>query len=77
VSINYSFAPKLNNKQFVVKKLNYYHDIKLSIIGLCMLEPEKIIITDDHPLFRKALLETLKEHLPDTQWLEAETGAHY
>ena len=38
-----------------------------------MLQPEKIIITDDHPLFRKALLETLKEKLPDTQWLEAET----
>ena len=38
-----------------------------------MLKPEKIIITDDHPLFRKALLETLKESLPTTQWLEAET----
>jgi len=38
-----------------------------------MLQPEKIIITDDHPLFRKALLETLKENLPNTQWLEAET----
>jgi DNA-binding NarL/FixJ family response regulator len=38
-----------------------------------MTQPEKIIIADDHPLFRQALLGTLKAKLNDTQWLEAET----
>ena len=38
-----------------------------------MLQPETILIADDHPLFRKALLETLKKELNDTNWLEAET----
>jgi DNA-binding NarL/FixJ family response regulator len=38
-----------------------------------MIQPEKIIIADDHPLFRQALLSTLKPKLNDTQWLEAQT----
>lgn len=38
-----------------------------------MIQPEKVIIADDHPLFRQALLETLKLKLSETQWLEAET----
>ena len=38
-----------------------------------MIQPEKIIIADDHPLFRQALLGTLKAKLNYTQWLEAET----
>nr|WP_254797029.1 hypothetical protein [Moritella viscosa]SHO03094.1 DNA-binding response regulator, LuxR family [Moritella viscosa] len=35
--------------------------------------PEKIIIADDHPLFRQALLIALKEQFKTTHWLEAET----
>lgn len=35
--------------------------------------PDKIIIADDHPLFRQALLIALKEQFKTTQWLEAET----
>ena len=31
-----------------------------------MLQPEKVIIADDHPLFRHALLETLKSKLTST-----------
>ena len=38
-----------------------------------MMQPEKVIIADDHPLFRQALLETLKTELSNTVWLEAET----
>ena len=38
-----------------------------------MIQPEKIIIADDHPLFRQALLGTLKAKLTYTTWLEAET----
>lgn len=37
-----------------------------------MFQPEKIIIADDHPLFRHALLETLKPKFAQTQWLEAQ-----
>jgi DNA-binding NarL/FixJ family response regulator len=40
-----------------------------------MIQPEKIIIADDHPLFRQALLSTLKLKLTQTQWLEAQTIA--
>ncbi len=40
-----------------------------------MIQPEKIIIADDHPLFRQALLGTLKNKLTKTQWLEAQTIA--
>lgn len=40
-----------------------------------MIQPEKIIIADDHPLFRQALLGTLKNKLDQTQWLEAQTIA--
>ncbi len=40
-----------------------------------MIQPEKIIIADDHPLFRQALLGTLKSKLTETQWLEAQTIA--
>ena len=40
-----------------------------------MIQPEKIIIADDHPLFRQALLATLKNKLSHTQWLEAQTIA--
>lgn len=38
-----------------------------------MIQPEKIIIADDHPLFRQALLGTLKAKLSYTQWFEAQT----
>ncbi|MFT5757036.1 MAG: DNA-binding NarL/FixJ family response regulator [Alteromonadaceae bacterium] len=38
-----------------------------------MIQPEKIIIADDHPLFRLALLDTLKSKLTKTTWLEAQT----
>jgi DNA-binding NarL/FixJ family response regulator len=38
-----------------------------------MIQPEKIIIADDHPLFRQALLGTLKSKFIDTAWLEAQT----
>ena len=38
-----------------------------------MIQPEKIIIADDHPLFRQALLSTLKTKLVATQWFEAQT----
>jgi DNA-binding NarL/FixJ family response regulator len=38
-----------------------------------MIQPDKVIIADDHPLFRQALLETLKVKLSKTRWLEAET----
>jgi DNA-binding NarL/FixJ family response regulator len=38
-----------------------------------MFQPDKIIIADDHPLFRQALLDTLKSKLSNTQWLEAQT----
>ncbi len=40
-----------------------------------MIQPEKIIIADDHPLFTQALLGTLKNKLSQTQWLEAQTIA--
>ena len=40
-----------------------------------MIQPEKIIIADDHPLFRQALLGTLKHKFTSTQWFEAETIA--
>lgn len=40
-----------------------------------MIQPEKIIIADDHPLFRQALLGTLKLKLTQTTWLEAQTIA--
>lgn len=40
-----------------------------------MIQPEKIIIADDHPLFRQALLGTLKTKFTYTQWLEAQTIA--
>lgn len=38
-----------------------------------MVQPQKIIIADDHPLFRQALLGTLNNKLQQTQWLEAQT----
>ena len=38
-----------------------------------MIQPEKIIIADDHPLFRQALLSTLKTKFAQTTWLEAQT----
>ncbi len=38
-----------------------------------MIQPQKIIIADDHPLFRQALLGTLKPKLSYTNWLEAQT----
>jgi len=40
-----------------------------------MIQPNKIIIADDHPLFRQALLDTLKSKLTQTCWLEAQTVA--
>ncbi len=38
-----------------------------------MFQPEKIIIADDHPLFRQALLATLEVKFRQTLWLEAQT----
>lgn len=38
-----------------------------------MSQIDKILIADDHPLFRQALLETLRIKLNETQWFEAET----
>jgi len=38
-----------------------------------MIQADKIIIADDHPLFRQALLGTLKAKLTYTKWLEAQT----
>lgn len=38
-----------------------------------MFIPDKVIIADDHPLFRQALLETLKNKMSSTQWCQAET----
>jgi DNA-binding NarL/FixJ family response regulator len=38
-----------------------------------MNSPLKIIIADDHPLFRQALLQTLTLKLPNVDWVEAET----
>jgi DNA-binding NarL/FixJ family response regulator len=40
-----------------------------------MIQPEKIIIADDHPLFRQAILATLNPKLPSTVWIEAQTIA--
>lgn len=40
-----------------------------------MLQVDKIIIVDDHPLFRQALLGTLQPKLSQTRWLEAQTLA--
>lgn len=38
-----------------------------------MIQPQKIIIADDHPLFRQALLEMLQAKLTQTQWFQAQT----
>lgn len=38
-----------------------------------MIQPDKIIIADDHPLFRQALLGTLTPKFSNTTWLEAQT----
>ncbi|GHF89198.1 response regulator transcription factor [Thalassotalea marina] len=38
-----------------------------------MIQPQQVIIADDHPLFRQALLDTLKVQLTQTQWVEAQT----
>lgn len=35
---------------------------------------DKIVIADDHPLFRQALRQTLAMALPDVEWLEAESA---
>jgi DNA-binding NarL/FixJ family response regulator len=40
-----------------------------------MIQPEKIIIADDHPLFRQALLGTLKTKLTCANWFEAQSIA--
>lgn len=40
-----------------------------------MIQPEKIIIADDHPLFRQALLGTLKPKFGKALWYEAQTIA--
>jgi DNA-binding NarL/FixJ family response regulator len=40
-----------------------------------MIQPKKIIIAEDHPLFRQALLGALKPKLVYTNWIEAETIA--
>lgn len=40
-----------------------------------MIQPDIIIIADDHPLFRQALLTTLKPKFSATNWLEAQTIA--
>lgn len=36
--------------------------------------PKKIIIADDHPLFRQALLVALNAEFSSTAWIEAETA---
>lgn len=33
--------------------------------------PEKLLIADDHPLFRAALVEAVKQHAPQCQFIEA------
>lgn len=38
-----------------------------------MVSPDKIIIADDHPLFRQALLATLTSQFTDASWFEAQT----
>lgn len=38
-----------------------------------MNQPNKIIIADDHPLFRQALLATLQPKFNQSLWLEAQT----
>ncbi|WP_133408474.1 response regulator transcription factor [Parashewanella tropica] len=38
-----------------------------------MFLPEQVIIADDHPLFRQALLETLNGRMSKTEFIEAET----
>ena len=38
-----------------------------------MIQPDKIIIADDHPLFRQALLGTLKPKFVKATWYEAQT----
>ncbi|MGB1237098.1 MAG: response regulator [Pseudomonadales bacterium] len=38
------------------------------------MTPKKIIIADDHPLFRQALLQTLKVKLPSVAWVEAQSA---
>jgi DNA-binding NarL/FixJ family response regulator len=38
-----------------------------------MFQPEKVIVADDHPLFRQALLAALDVKFNKTQWLEAQT----
>jgi DNA-binding NarL/FixJ family response regulator len=40
-----------------------------------MIQPDTIIIADDHPLFRQALLTTLKPKFAKTNWVEAQTIA--
>ncbi|MDP2560273.1 response regulator transcription factor [Psychrobium sp. 1_MG-2023] len=39
-----------------------------------MSDNYKILIADDHPLFRNALRQALESAYPDTQWLEAESA---
>jgi len=39
-----------------------------------MSENYKILIADDHPLFRNALRQALESAYPNTQWLEAESA---
>lgn len=39
-----------------------------------MSENYKILIADDHPLFRNALRQALDSAYPNTQWLEAESA---
>lgn len=38
-----------------------------------MVQADKVILADDHPLFRQALLETLKGKFPNTEFCQAET----
>lgn len=38
-----------------------------------MFAPEKMIIADDHPLFRHALLDMLQTKFAQTQWLAADS----
>lgn len=38
-----------------------------------MIQPDKIIIADDHPLFRQALLGTLRPKFIKAKWFEAQT----
>ncbi len=40
-----------------------------------MYSPDTLVIADDHPLFRQAMVDLLRQHYPDSTLLEAEHAA--